>query len=54
MKLCKCGICIDDCDYHKPEPFEWWKEVGFISNKDWKLPEGYVLIEFGNFSDAKD
>ena len=45
MKLCKCGICIDDCDYHKPEPTEWWKFVGLAPAPDWKLPKDFVLVE---------
>jgi hypothetical protein len=53
IKICKCGICIEDCEYHKPEvkTEEWWQHVGFASNS--ALPKNYIVINIDAKSGSK-
>jgi hypothetical protein len=44
MKICKCGICIYDCDYHKPVKKTKLSKKYFTADGTWTVPEGVTKI----------
>ncbi len=54
MNICACGICRDDCTYHKPQP-QTWQRVMKVKGFNWAgmLPAEVERVINDSFRDGQ-